>query len=67
MSDFKWWSLVFRAFMRWVIVGGWFEWLVIVVDEFSISYSRSFSGVVLWCFIWEGLVGGGGGVVICLV
>ena len=67
MRDFIWWSLVFRASIRWVIVVGWFGWLVIVVDVFSISCSRAFSGVVWWCFCREGLVGGGGNVVICLV
>ena len=63
MSYLMWWSLVFRASMRWVIVSGWFGRLVVVVDGFSISRLRASSKNVWWCCCWGRLVGGGGDVI----
>ena len=54
MSYLMWWSFVFRASMRWVIVGGRFGRLVIVVGGFSISCSRASIEVVWWCCCWGG-------------
>ncbi len=56
-----------RAYVRWVIVGVWLGWLVIVGGRSSVCGLRA-SDVKVWCwFCWRGLVGGGGDIVVCSV
>ena len=66
MSDLMWWSLVVRAFVRWVIVGVWCGWLVMVGGGFSICDLCASCEVVWWRVCWRLLIGGGVDVVICL-
>jgi len=59
-----WWSLVVRASMRWVIVGVWCMWVVMVGDGFSIWGSCASGGVVYFIVCWGWLVGGSVDVVV---
>ena len=67
MSDLMWWSLVARASMRWVMVGSWCVWSVMVAGGFSIWGSCIFGGVVWWHVCCRWLIGGGVNVIVSFV
>ena len=67
MSDLMWWSVVVRASMRWVMVGSWCGWLVLVGGGFFIWGSRVCGGVVWVRVRWGLMIGGGEDVVICSI
>ena len=67
MSALMWWSLVVRASMRWVMVGSWCGWLVMVGGGFFIWGSCVSGGVVWWRVRCRRLFGFGVDVVVCFV